>query len=592
MSHRLSAWLLALTTACLFLFARPALAWIETTVLADEVHVDVDKTGQAKVEHRLTLRIRGATMKGLTLAGAPVGAQPIPDVTATGIAKDGKEEGTQTLTLVTTPDGALRIESPGLPRGTYAVKVRYTVNLQAMMEPEGGMVRLRFPSLRYPNGIDSLKAVFAFPAAPEPPRVAGEAKEAQKAQSPAVAAVAEAGGFLSTLRRSPERDELELTKPHVSKGDQALFQLKVDPRALGAVENPSVVPPPAATVTRVVSESKLDRQVFLLVGLGVAILMAALTAMKAKTVEERAAAHGAKARPWVPLPSTLRACLAGVVFAAGVACELFVHPPWIGAVVVALSMLLMAHRAPLTKPVARGPGRWLAVSEAEAFSGKAMKAGSFLDASSWQGMVGLVVALGAVAGATYGAWVVSPYHAPLAALDGLVVVALFLTGRETELPKATEARARKMLQKVQRALAKDPKVRAVPWARFENGSTTADEVRVLATPRRPRKGLLALEIGVVLASGSGGFVTCPAVLARVSEDTDAAEQLSRRFGDSRLVRGRKPGEKVLVLEPRDASVGTTLAVARALLSELEERPVVAAKRPLRRTVPRPAVAGV
>lgn len=591
MSHRLSAWILALTIACVTLVARPALAWIETTVLADEVHVEVDKSGQAKVEHRMTLRIRGATMRGLTLSGTPAGAQPTPSVTATALDKDGKEGDSQSLSLTTTPDGALRLESPGLPRGTYALKLEYTLNLEALMQPAGGMVLLRFPSLRYPNGVDSLKVVFGFPSAPEAPRVAADGPEGMRAESPAAAAMAEAAGFLSTLRRSLGRDELEITKPHVSRNDPIFFLVKVDPRALGAVENPSVVPPPAATVTRVVQESRADRQVFLLVGLGIAILMAALTAMKAKTVEERAAAHGAKARPWVPLPATARAIAAGLVFAAGVALELFVHPPWLGALVVAVSMLLMAHRAPLTKPVARGPGRWLAVSAGEAFDAKCEVPGSVLDASSWRGRLGLLLALLAVGLATYGAWTVSPYHAPLAALDGLVVVALFLTGRETELPKAVEARAKRMLAKVHRTLAREPRLRAVPWARFENGSTSSDEVRVLVTPRRPLKGLLAIEVGVVLASGSGGFVTCPAVLVRVSEDTDAAEMLARRFGEARLVRGRKPGERVLSLEPRDASVATTLAVVRALCRELEERPTSAAKRPARRVVGRPVAAG-
>ncbi len=566
--------------ALLVAWPRRAHAWIEATVLSDDVTLTLDRAGAATVDHELSVRVRGGPLRAMTIPSVDSDAAPDGDASIAQTAKEGKGDPAasppQTAAVSLTQDGNLRLDiAGGLARGTYKIKLRYRTNLLATgaLERDGSMVRLRWLGPKWANGLDGAKVVLWVPTAPQEPRATGDRRDGDLDQRGV--AVSGAGAFLSNVRRFPDHDELELVRSHVSRGEQVAWTAKLDPRALGAVADPKVMPPPSVNVAAVVRESRLERQVFLAVGLGVAVLVTALTAMKGREVEALAVARGAVARPLVPLSVPLRAALAGPVFAAGIALELFVHPPVWGAGVLVVAMALMAHRAPHARPVARGPGRWLPLSDEEGFRRSRGGARAFFDIGTWTGKLMLLVVAAAVAGAAYATSRVSSYHASIAALDGLALVVLFATGRAAELPPELDGRWLAKLAKPLRARG-DLKVSAL--GRFVEGATEPDELRLVLAPKQPLRGLVSVEVGRAFTAGLGGAIASPQILARVTVDTPAEASLSSRAPEGRWTRGRREAERVLILEPSlpfDADVvALAVEVTRALRT-----PKATAKRP-------------
>lgn len=563
-------WLSAAVLACLA-WTTPALAWIEVTLVGDDVKVDVERSGMAVVEHALTVRMRGGPLRAFTLQGVDLDATLEGDASVTALAHDGVAESTSSMGVTIQPDGGARLDFPegkGLGKGTYVMRFKYRTDLakSGALERDGTMIRARWVGPKLPNGLDTARVTFSFPTAPGEPRAAGDRRDGDL---PEAMAISGAGAFLTTLRRMPDHDELELSRPHVARGEQVVWAARVDPRALGGVNDPKIQPPPAATAQAIVRESPRERQVFLSVGIGVALLFTALTAIKGRQVELASKELGTRARPVIPLAVPLRAIAAGCFFAAGVATQLFAHPPAIGSVLIAIAMLLMAHRTPSPRVTARAPGRFLAVSDEEAFTKPGRPRDTWLDASTRSGLASLVVALAILAGTVWATWTASPYHAPIAALDGLALLALFATGRRSEMvPAAGRGGIAELSRIAARLRAEGPSLRVVPWARFPQGETQPDDLRVLVMPKAAARGLLSIEIGYAYAVGEGGAIACPQVLVRVAGETTAGERAQSLMPLGRWVAGRRPGERVLTLEPRlptwRATAALALSVARAL----------------------------
>lgn len=562
--------------------AAPAQAWIETTVAADDVRIDVQRSGMAVVSHALTLRIRGGPLRSFALAGVDADAAPEGTPTVAMLAKEGAEpEGAIPVGVTTQPDGSLRLDfdgGKGIGRGNYLVSFAYRTDLatSGALERDGTMIRARWLGPKLPNGLDTARVIWNFPTAPAEPRAAGDRRDGDLPESLAVSG---AGAFLTTVRRAPDHDELELSRPHVARGEQVAWSARVDPKALGGVNDPKIRPLPAAAVQAVVRESPEERRVFLSVGLGVALLFTALTGIKGRQVEAAALEAGVVARPLVPLPVPLRAIFAGLFFAAGVAAQLFTHPPALGSIPITLAMALMAHRTPLPRKVARGPGRFLPLSDGEAFARAARPRDAWLDVSTRAGKLALALALAVLAGVTWATWTVSPYHAPIAALDGLALLALFATGRRSELASPPGSTGAAQLRKIAERLRRDDRtMRVVPWARFAQGSAEPDELRLLAMPKTPLRGLVAIEIGHAAAAGEGGVIECPQILVRVAEESIAAERARSLAPLGRWVAGRRAGELVLTLEPRLPTWRATAALAGSLARALAEaQPTKAAR---------------
>lgn len=566
-----SRWFLALgVLAGGALAAGEARAWIETTVMSDDVRVQVDRAGSGLVEHRLTMRVRGSPMKAFALGGVDADAQPEGEAMAEPL-RDGASahvESKVPLTVVTTPDGGVRLSvdnGQGLPRGTYVLTFRYRTDLvkNGALEKDGQMVRLRWLGARLPNGLDSAKTVVVVPAAPTEPR--GDDGGG------ADLGLSSTGAFLTTTKRFADRDEIELIRPHVARAEQVAWSVRIDPRSLGAVNDPRIKPPPAAAVQAIVRRESRERQVFLAVAAGVAILFTALTAIKGKQVELQGKRAGVAPRPLVPMPTNVRALLAGPTVAAGVGLQLLMDPPWVGTLLLVLAMLLMAHRAPLARTLARGPGRWLALSDQEAFVAPPRPSDAWLDVSTRGGKVALGLAALVVAGASYATFLLSPYHANLLVLDALMLVALFFTGRASEMVPALSVGPAALLKKASARLrATQGGSRVVAWARFPQGEAAHDELRLMVMPKQALRGLNGIEVGCAYASGPGGSVACPEVLVRVAEETDAARKARSLVPFGRWVHGRRAGELVLSLEPRSGSVRSLTALVTSLMNELSE----------------------
>jgi hypothetical protein len=551
-----------------------AAAWIDTSIAAVETQVEVGPDGAAVVDNALTLKIKGGPFRSYDIPGFDSDAVPEGEATATPI-KDSAETGPAVPVMrEILPDGALRLSVDAsenlIARGTYLFRFRHRTSQIKLggLERDGSMVRVRYQGPRWPGALDSAKMTFLLQPGAAEPRPATD----RVGDSDGPMAVAGAS-FLSTVRRKPGKDEIDLIRPHVSRGDQVTWAIRVDPKALPAVTDARVLPLPATMVKTQMQEAPEDRAVLFSIALGVALLFTALMGIKCKQVATACLQMHAEPRALLPFSAGLRVLLVGPLVAGAILLQLFLDSPMFGTFVLVAAMLVMAHRAPLPRAHARGPGRWLPVSEEEAFGAtKAPKISSWLDVSTTTGKVvaGLFVAL--VIGATVGVHRVSPYHAWLLALDAIPFLALFCTGLSSQLPPDAVRSPAKLLAKVKQQLQKQhgDSMRIVPLGRFAQGSAQPDELRLLAMPKTPVRGVSAIEIGVAWSMGEGGALACPEVLVRTVEDSVAAKKLDRVVSSARWVKGRKPGERVFVLEPKLPTWRMTAALTSRLSSMLTE----------------------
>ena len=558
-------------------------AWTDTTLASIETRVEVAADGAAIVENDLTLRIKGGPFKSYDIPGFDADAAPEGEATATPI-KDGADAGPAVPVMrQLLPDGALRlsVDDRTVARGTYLFRFRHRTSQikTSGLERDGNMVRVRYLGPKWPGALDAAKCTFLLsPGAVEPrpatDRVGGSDDEYAVAGST----------FLSTVRRKPGKDEIDLVRAHVSRGEPVAWTIRVDPKALPGVTDARVLPLPATRAKAHVHDVPEDRAVLLSVALGVALLFTALMGIKCKQVATTCLGRHAEPRPLLPLGAGTRVLLTGPLVAGGVLLQLFLDSPLTGTVVLVLAMLTMAHRAPLPRPHARGPGRWLPVSDEEAFAPSARTASAWLDVSTGvgKGVASLLVAT--VAGATYGVHRLSPYHAWLLALDAIPLVVLFGTGLASQLPPDAVGSPKALLALMAQELRKQsPALRVSAILRFAQGASAPDELRLLVMPKTPLRGLSSIEGGIAYSSGEGGALACPEVLVRAVEDSVASKKLSRVVSPTRWVKGKKPGERVFVLEPKLPTWRMAAALARRLARVLAEPAAATARAPLPQT---------
>jgi hypothetical protein len=551
-------------------------AWIDTSIASVETKVEVAADGSAIVDNALTLRIKGGPFRSYDIPGFDADAVPEGEATATPV-KDGAETGPAVPVLRTLlPDGALRlsVSEPTVARGNYLFRFRHRTSQIKLggLERDGAMVRVRYQSPRWTGALDTAKCTFLLDAGASEPRPAtdrvGDTEGAMEVAGTA---------FLSTVRRKPGKDEIDLIRPHVSRGEQVTWAIRVDPKALPGVTDARVLPLPATMVKAQVQEAPEDRAVLFSIALGVALLFTALMGIKCKQVANACLENNADPRPLLPFSAGFRVLLTGPLVAAGVLLQLFLDSPMAGTIVLVGAMLVMAHRAPLPRAQARGPGRWLPVSDDEAFVAgvRGRFQGAWLDVSTRTGKVVAVLFLASVVGATFGVHRVSPYHAWLLALDAIPFLALFCTGLSSQLPPDALRSPAPMLAQVAKELRLgDDTLRVVPLARFAQGSSQPDELRLLVMPKTPVRGVTAIEVGVAYSVGEGGALPCPEVLVRTVEDSVAEKKLARMVAATRWVKGKKPGERVFVLEPKLPTWRMTAALVGRLAETLAETPVV------------------
>ncbi len=528
---------------------------VEAHETGDDVRIRVEADGRAHVAHTLSLRVLAGEKHTIELLGVEREAVPVPR--ATLVSDDGRTLEGSVTTKTSRDASALEVavgDPRGLRRGRYRVELAYDVDLLAAHElgQDAGMWRLSWRGPVPPEGLDSARVVFDLPPAAT---TAAPVRPDSDAPDDTV---------VSTLRRGRDRDELEIVRPHIGRGEIVTWSVRLAPRALGSAPVPAAaVRQPEPWSGRLTSLAALA----FLAGLGFAALV-----WKKHAAFGAACARVGRALPVQLLGSIpLRAACAGIAIGSGVALQ-GAGWPTRGASCIAVAMVLASVRHPVTASPVRGPGRWLVLRPADAFSADPAqpRALLWLDLGTLRGKALFFASacLVVVVGWAVRWWCAdAPY---LAVLDALALVPVFATGTVTQLP-ADASRAVAFLENLHRRLGKLDGLRVSPWARWPSGTALPDEVRLLVLPRLPMPGVVGIEVGLTTATSRTEFSISPEVLIRVTEATPAATRMARLVPGSAPVPGRRPEERVYRLLPRFPTGGWTRALVLKLTRELADR---------------------
>ncbi|AKT42637.1 hypothetical protein [Chondromyces crocatus] len=577
---------------------RAAWAWVEVHVAGDETRLTVEPSGSTRVQHKVTLKINGGPLRAFDVRGVDADAAPEADAYVVPLrdAQRNSLASASPVALEMLPrerpreDGSapppvlrVRFDGKGLGRGVYVLFFRYRTDLaqQGALREDGVLTRLSWSGPVWDDGLDTLRLIFQLPAAPTEPRVDEGATTHD--DEPGVVPPT----TLSTVRRGREFDELELVRPYAPKGEAVRWSVLADTRAF----RPAM---PVAEAAPTLPQRALDaattwtpdrqRSLYVVAAVALFALFTALTARKVREVEQACEGAEVKPRPLIPMPILLRAPLAGAALVAGVGLEMTLKSGTLGAALVALATALIAHRTPKLRTggasgsgaTLRGPGRWLPVAEAEAFRSPPRPRGGWLDVSTRAGkglFAVMVLALAVGVGAVYQH---SPYHAQLLAMNVVVLLAIFCTGRLSELPPDPAASPIPLLRDISRRIKRSLKgteARVVGRIRVPEGTPDADEIRLGLAPRAALPGFVGIEVGVVYAPGAGGAVALPEVLLRVTVGSPCEQAVEKLAASGRSVRGRRPDERVLAFTPRLPTARMTAAIAAALARSVVAREV-------------------
>jgi hypothetical protein len=561
--------------------AQRAAAWIETSVKSDVVTLDVARDGTAVVSHDIVMGVRGGPLTSFELDGVCSDAEPLPDATVAPAASGSAGATSIPLLLNKGDDGVLRIEvdaQKGLGHGTYLFKLRYRTSLveHHRVELRGAWAEIAWVGPRFRDGIDSARVVFRIPHSPTPPRLPDFAAERPPGREDLD------DTFLSNLRRAADKDELEVVRPHVAKGEPVLWRVLVSPKAFDAfsVEEPlraarQIQVPAAPSTARGMQLPALAALVLL------AFAYSALVLGKSRSVAAACRAAGALPRALIPIPAVPRAALSGTLLATSAGLALETDLLTLAGLVFVAAMALAAHIGPYVTPPLRGPGHWLALRDEEAFAkaGRSPR-GQWLDAGSIKGFSVLILLAGATVTGSVLLMPTAPYDAAMLALGSAALLPIFCTGRGSELPLDPATAPRQFLAWLALRLRAKPALKIVPWARVPDGGSEPDELRLLIAPRDAKAGLVAIEVGLEYHRGGGGPIALPYVIVRARDRSPSYEALPREVI---WVRGRKPEERVAVLRPKLP----TWSMCHALLTRVLER--VAADSPSSGPKPRQAV---
>ncbi len=569
-------------TAGLALFAAPAQAWVETEVRSHVATLDVDRAGAAVVTQDLTLAVRGGPLPGLELAGVDLDAETLPDATVSAVSGTKAQLSPTPLLIEKRDDGTLHIEidrEKGLRTGVYLFHFQYRTNLLArdLIRREGNEAEVRWVGPRFNQGIDSARVIFRLPAGPVPPTLpSAESTTGRIDDSDALGGV-----FIGNLHRLADKDELDVVRPHVSRGEPVVWRVRTSAKVFDALSAPAASAHAAASsdVKRAPSlrgaEPRLRLLWWLCAALG-ALGYAFAIAAKWRIFSAACRERSATPRALVPVPVGPRAAAAGTLLAAAFVSAAWFDQATLGAALLVLAMALATQFAAPAKVVLRGPGQWLPLSDAEAFAQVADRSsGRFLDAGTWSGLACFLVSVTVFATAALYLFTRAPYQALLVLLGSPCLLPIFFTGRAAQLPADPAARPRRMLSAIAKQLRRADGLKVVPWARLPERAKDADELRLLVQPQAALRGLIGLEIGVEYSAGLGGTGATPFVLVRAREGSLAVSALPRHVV---WTRGRKADERAAVLRPRLPTRAQCVALVLELTALLREQEPHVGKR--------------
>jgi hypothetical protein len=583
-----------MTTLCaaasLALIPRSAHAWVESEVRSQVATVDVDRAGLAVVTEDLTLGVRGGPLPGFELNGVDLDAEPMPDATVSSVSGTKANVPLTPLLLDKRDDGTLRIEvdrDKGLRTGVYLFHFQYRTNLlkRDLIRREGSDVEVRWIGPRFTQGIDSARVVFRLPAGPTPPTLPDSGATIGRIDD----GDALGGVFIGNLHRLADKDELDIVRPHVSRGEPVLWRVRANAKAFDAFANPMSLPraEKAATSARafalVGAAQPRQRLTWWLCAAGAALAYAFAVAGKWRVFVEICRLRGATPRALTRLPVGPRAALSGSLLAAAFVSAAWFDQATLGAAFLVLAMALAVQFALPAKVVLRGPGQWLPLSEQEAFArSKEDGPGRWMDAGTWPGLATFSVACALFIAGACALFSRAPYQALLLLLGSPCLLPLFFTGRAAQLPADLATRPRALLLGLSKLLRRAEGIKVVPWARIPEGARDADELRLLIQVPGAMRGLLGIEVGVEYTAGIGGSGAALFVLVRAREGSEAVSALPR---DVIWTRGRKADERAAVLRPRLPTQGDCAKLALELVAMLREaEPAHRARSSARSTV--------
>jgi len=520
--------------------------YTEAHVAGEDARVVVERDGRMTVTHVVAYRVLAGTLRSIAITGFEddLSFHPTANVTSA----DGKTFGAS----VTKDDkGVLHatVDDPrGLKRGDYRFELVYEGTLAGRrLARDGAFERVRFALPPMREGVDGARVVVDLPSAPTEPRAVSDNDVAAD---------------ISNLRRSAERDELEMVRPHVAKGEGATFFARIDPKALPLVNDPALRAPPPPPPQEITGVAKPTLSIAILV-CAAALALFALALAKARVLPR-------EAMGLVPGPAAMRAGLAGAAFGAGVFFETTARFV-LGAALVALAMVLCASRVklPASRKV-RGTATWAPLGE-DAFATVPAPA-DWLDGTTRRGalvLAALAIIVAIACHLSRGIDGAAPY---VIAIDALAALAVFFTGTARQLPQ-TPAREGVALAPISSMLAKYEQLDVKAMARN-------DETRIFIGSSLAMPGVVAIETGVAWERApsilGGASVASFDVLVRVLDGSFAAAKMAAAFPKKRALPGRKPEERVFRFEPEGPHSKDAAALVVSLSETLRDRRIVIA----------------
>jgi len=557
---------------------RAAFAWSDKRVESSTTTIELGDDGGAIVHHELLLELRGAPFTQLTLRGVDADAAPLPDATLTRLS-NGQAAGAPEPLLLRAEAGQLDVSarSPRGLRGTsFLLKLGYRTRISegsgVRHLPDGLRSELDWVGPRFDDGVDAVTLILRTRAAGLAPEVGPE-----EGSGPGY------GMVMSTLRRSRDRDELELVRAHVARDEAIHWNVRLDRQLFGASSAPAAsalpsvsdaarpsAPSAAPTPPRTgVASGALDSRMSLILAVA-GVAYALLIGLKARGVNAAAALRGCTPRPWLGAGAAWRALLGGAAVSVAGALSIRGEPPMLAALALLVAMACAAYHRPREAVTLRGPGEWQPL-EPSALERRpvAPLPGGWLDAGRARGSLLMLALLGGIGALAARVFEVSPYTGACLLLGASVLLPLFCTGRAGELPPDAMAHARAFLADVSRRLARDETLVIKPIGRVAAANGEIDELRLSLATVRPVPGLLGLELGLELREQLGGYCMRPVLVVRAAEGSECQRTLPRGIT---WMRGRNAEERASLIRPKLPHAASSVALIQELSALLLSPP--------------------
>jgi hypothetical protein len=579
----LSFWLLACS---LLVLSPPCWARSRLRVLSSITRIELAADGSARVRHELRLESSTGSLRSFALQGLDPDAEPLPDARIT--RNDSGAGAPQPLELhIAGGRAQLGLEhSASLPGKSFSIEFGYQTQLlrRGLLRelPGGQRMQLSWQGPSYDDGVDSVTLVVRTGAAGLPPQAADPGAESAGANA------GTAGGpgiIMSTLRRSADRDELELVRAHVARHEAPRWSMLLD-RTLFTASSPAGANEPALQPAPESSEVELDGiwpapeaglpppSLFwsLPCSLAAAAGFALLMLLKASAVARAAALRSCRVRPLLPGSASQQAALAGFSVALASGMVLWLDAPLAGALALLLALALATHRPPASEARLRGPGEWQPLDTQVLQPGASPAAplpGAWLDAGRLPGfalLLGLLATNGAAALQLFQS---SPYYGACLLLAGSALLPIFCTGRAGELPEPALAQSKRFLARVLKRLNGKAELVLQPLGRVCTGASDLDELRLAIHPAHGLAGLIGMELALEQRPGLAGPNAGPVLVVRAADGSPCQRALPRQLSWSR---GRSAEERAALVRPKLPSVALTVELILELTSAASESP--------------------